>query len=175
MGGPHRAAAGSDGVRNHYFMRTGGSTTVIPHRMLAALFNARPEPRLVLDVVWDRATSVLVSLRNYGPGTARNIRVRVLVRAFEGHVTGALQPSPGSPFWIERGAGIAILRPAERLFSEEPIEVGRVDLMSAVDDAVFLDARVDSETTRPLIVGAGPGRAALRMSKPRSFGLPDED
>jgi hypothetical protein len=170
FGGPHRAASGGEGVRNHYFMRTASSTTIIPHRMLAALFSARPEPRLVLEATWSQPRRVTLSLRNEGPGTARNIRIIARVTDWMDEEIGHLVGS-SAKLWLSRAGGVLTMRARARLFSEEPCPVGVVDLdrSNALHqvNGIKLHARVDSETTRPLLIRG----ELLRIGELRSFAL----
>lgn len=164
MAAPHRVRGGKEADR--YFMRTADSTTPIPHRLLAALFAAPPEPRLTLVLSWlpnpppDRR--ILVTVKNDGPGAARHVRVRVFATDWAGNQVGNLSESPlGS--W-DKNLGSLILPGHMRLYAEDEIQVGRMRLVDTDTlkqvDGLMVSGRVDSDTSRPIVferelLGAG--------------------
>jgi hypothetical protein len=76
-GGPHRAIVGTADVIDHYYMRTGSSTVVIPHAVLGGFFGRRSPPLLQLaaSLTTRETSAILLHLRNIGRGSALNAAV----------------------------------------------------------------------------------------------------
>lgn len=72
-GAPHRAAMADKAHNDRYYMRTGTSTVIMPHPLLAAMFGRRPEPqlRLVADLEIGQPNQLILRLLNRGRGYAR--------------------------------------------------------------------------------------------------------
>lgn len=153
MGGPHRANGGEETTKDRYFMRTADSTKVMPHRLLAALFAAPPEPRFVLTASYNDVNApIRFSLRNNGPGSASQVRVQVIARDGVGQRVG--QWSVESP-WQAGATGTAFFS-ARPFYPEEFLPVAAIIVQQhllALPSVVMLEGRIDSLTSRPLHFG----------------------
>jgi schlafen family protein len=106
-GGPHRVIGADSEVNDRYYMRTGTSTLVMPHSILAAMFGRAPSPKLRLALSRSSRT-VNLYVGNVGRGCAESLLIRAeLVRLENGApVAGSFQdpfvfvthvPVPGKP------------------------------------------------------------------------------
>lgn len=157
-GGPHRATGGTSDVKDRYFMRTADSTTVMPHRMLAALFAAPPEPKLVLTITLARApTRMDALLRNDGPGSARAVRVKVHLFNEIGDFVGSLGAPAGTGHtWQVRERAMHLVD-SRRIYPEETVHAGILDFRPEVPFAArFISARVDTDRGRSIILTKEP-------------------
>ena len=77
---PHRVILNLQGIKNHYYIRSGGSFVVASHTQLEDMFGRRPQPKLALhatitrglnhvDGIWN--LHVVLGIENKGRGTAK--------------------------------------------------------------------------------------------------------
>jgi hypothetical protein len=106
-GGPHRAIGAGRDVNDRYYMRTGTSTVMMPHSILASMFGRTPPPKLRLALCRESRTASLY-VGNLGRGCAESLLIRAeLIRLENGApVAGTFQepfvfvthvPVPGKP------------------------------------------------------------------------------
>ncbi len=157
MGAPHRAERGEKGVKNIYFMRTADSTKVMPHRLLAAVFAAPPEPQLALELYWTSSPGtafklfVAARVRNLGPGTARSLRLKLTGCDADGaHNLGNWKS--WSPWNINSRRGF-FAEPGTLLYPDEDLMFGTHLLDESLIASRYLTftGRLDSETSPPLL------------------------
>jgi len=154
MGGPHRANGGEEKTKDRYFMRTADSTIVMPHRQLAAIFAAPPEPRLGLLLVYpSEGGPISVHIHNSGPGSAQHVRLQLFLRDWSGRTLGKWASM--DPHWEPSGVTSFILHAGRPLYPEEVFRVGelrfKLDELS-MPSFVAIDGRVDSLSSRPLFL-----------------------
>ena len=76
---PHRVILNFREIKNHYYMRSGGSFVVASHTQLEDMFGRRPQPKLALHTRIVRVTNVhgiwnlniILAIENKGRGTAK--------------------------------------------------------------------------------------------------------
>lgn len=82
-GGPHRVLRAAEKCVDRYYMRTATSSVVMPHAMLAALFNRRTPPKLELVARIARhgndRLDIHLFLRNRGRGAAERAALQLAV------------------------------------------------------------------------------------------------
>lgn len=77
---PHRVLLNFEGIKNHYFMRSGSSFIVASHTMLEDMFGRRPKPNLALSVKVNHTGNrgkfqdftVILGIENKGRGSAKS-------------------------------------------------------------------------------------------------------
>ena len=78
---PHRVTLHLDGVKNHYFVRSGNSFQIASHTMLEDMFGRRPKPELSLAVktkhsgapgVDRQRFTIILGIVNSGRGVAKS-------------------------------------------------------------------------------------------------------
>jgi hypothetical protein len=77
---PHRVMLNQDGIKNHYYVRSGDSFVIASHTMLEDMFGRRPKPNLVFNCKIvrrggggrQRTFAVILGIANKGRGTAKS-------------------------------------------------------------------------------------------------------
>jgi len=77
---PHRVILNFEGIKNHYFVRSGSSFVVASHTMLEDMFGRRPKPNLILSVRVSHTGNrekfqdftIILGIENKGRGSAKS-------------------------------------------------------------------------------------------------------
>ena len=153
-GGPHRATGAESDVNERYYMRTGTSTVVMPHSLLADRFGRRPPPKLRIGLSRE-LRNVNLYVGNIGRGYAESVYLRAeLVRPENfSSINGSIEkpfefvthiPVPGKPDMALHSAKMTRI-----LYPDEWQKAMTFDL--PLLSRVIVNARLDAIGAQPIM------------------------